>query len=244
MFDESLVAASKMAGRSWIPMRYSSHFITYSSFFFRYTIPYRKCWWSRRRGPRWRYVQLTDLHSVSNAGHFVSSNGSIAFNVNRITQYLDFTEGYEMDHDESSFHCYASAEEPLSPIIRMERFMLSDIIVNRWVWRCSYITSTARVKQLCLLRFLMPSLIKNVTFDDFSVGKWLLDVVRTLWGQVKLKKKFTMCWDSWFVFRTTLVSFSCWSSLRNPLILEITQYAYVKYPESSFQFSYFLNLIW
>ncbi|KAJ7374717.1 Serine/threonine-protein phosphatase 4 regulatory subunit 1 [Desmophyllum pertusum] len=40
-------------------------------------------------------------------------------------------EGYEMDHDESSFHCYASAEEPLSPIIRMERFMLSDIIVNR-----------------------------------------------------------------------------------------------------------------
>ncbi|KAL9974172.1 hypothetical protein ACROYT_G011183 [Oculina patagonica] len=40
-------------------------------------------------------------------------------------------EGYEMDQDESSLHCYASTEEPLSPIIRMERFMLSDIIVNR-----------------------------------------------------------------------------------------------------------------
>ena len=51
----------------------------------------------------------------------------------RITQYLDlhFTEGYEMDQEESSLQSYASAEEPLSPIIRMERFMLSDIIVNR-----------------------------------------------------------------------------------------------------------------
>lgn len=63
-----------------------------------------------------------------------------------ITQYLDFTEGYEMDQDESSLHCYASAEEPLSPIIRMERFMLSDIIVNRWVSRSSHVWG-----KLCLL---------------------------------------------------------------------------------------------
>ncbi|XP_027046333.1 serine/threonine-protein phosphatase 4 regulatory subunit 1-like [Pocillopora damicornis] len=40
-------------------------------------------------------------------------------------------EGYEMDQDETSLHCYASAEEPMSPLNRMERFMLSDIIVNR-----------------------------------------------------------------------------------------------------------------
>lgn len=36
-----------------------------------------------------------------------------------------------MDQDETSLHCYASAEEPMSPLNRMERFMLSDIIVNR-----------------------------------------------------------------------------------------------------------------
>ena len=49
------------------------------------------------------------------------------------TSICIFTEGYEMDQEESSLQSYASSEEPLSPIIRMERFMLSDIIVNRWV---------------------------------------------------------------------------------------------------------------
>ena len=42
-----------------------------------------------------------------------------------------FTESYEMDQEESSLQSYATSEESLSPIIRMERFMLSDIIVNR-----------------------------------------------------------------------------------------------------------------
>lgn len=54
-----LVAASKMAGRSWIPMRYSSRFITYPQLLFRYTIPYRKYWWLRRGWPRRRYVSRT-----------------------------------------------------------------------------------------------------------------------------------------------------------------------------------------
>lgn len=45
-----------------------------------------------------------------------------------------FTESYEMDQEESSLQSYATSEELLSPIIRMERFMLSDIIVNRWVF--------------------------------------------------------------------------------------------------------------
>lgn len=36
-----------------------------------------------------------------------------------------------MDQEESSLQSYATSEELLSPIIRMERFMLSDIIVNR-----------------------------------------------------------------------------------------------------------------
>ena len=36
-----------------------------------------------------------------------------------------------MDQEESSLQSYASAEELVSPIMRMERFMLSDIIVNR-----------------------------------------------------------------------------------------------------------------
>ncbi|XP_015774823.1 PREDICTED: serine/threonine-protein phosphatase 4 regulatory subunit 1-like isoform X1 [Acropora digitifera] len=40
-------------------------------------------------------------------------------------------ESYEMDQEESSLQSYATSEELLSPIIRMERFMLSDIIVNR-----------------------------------------------------------------------------------------------------------------
>ncbi|XP_074617373.1 serine/threonine-protein phosphatase 4 regulatory subunit 1-like isoform X2 [Acropora palmata] len=40
-------------------------------------------------------------------------------------------ESYEMDQEESSLQSYATSEESLSPIIRMERFMLSDIIVNR-----------------------------------------------------------------------------------------------------------------
>lgn len=69
MFD-SLVAASKMAGRSWIPMRYSSRFITYCLFPFRYTVPYRKHWWPRRGRPRRWYVHLSNLHSVD-AGHSV-----------------------------------------------------------------------------------------------------------------------------------------------------------------------------
>lgn len=97
-----------------------------------------------------------------------------------------------MDQDESSLHCYASAEEPLSPIIRMERFMLSDIIVNRWVREVQHVW--VKLSSFCeFVVFSMLSEIHNVTFSDLSIGKWLLDVVKTLLGQVRPKKKFIMC---------------------------------------------------
>ena len=43
-----------------------------------------------------------------------------------------------IDQDESSVLYHGSAEEPLSPVVRMERFMLSDIIVNRYKRACTF----------------------------------------------------------------------------------------------------------
>ena len=60
---------------------------------------------------------------------FKFSGGSLV--ILREYSPLDFTERYEMEQEESSLQGYVTSEESVSPIVRMERFMLSDIIANR-----------------------------------------------------------------------------------------------------------------
>lgn len=102
-------AASKMAGRLWTPMRYSSRFITYSPFLFRYTIPYRKLWWPRRGRPRRWYVHLSNLHSVD-AGHSILNNASLptVFSTSTVTYYpISWFSQRGTRWTRTSLHCTA-----------------------------------------------------------------------------------------------------------------------------------------
>lgn len=103
-----------------------------------------------------------------------------------------------MDHEDSSILDQVTPEELLSPIIKMERYMQSDIIVNRYV---VVFQTRSRLPHVCprplAIDFFLSNKIWSVSFiSELSCcslqGKWQQVTHKMPLEPAKPAKKCTM----------------------------------------------------